>query len=72
MDRVACGRTRCLLIWIGRDGIAYASRHDPEQVCIALFSRPDIALQVLSGPTPLADMLAEVANLMRRHAKGIG
>ena len=40
------------------DGIAYASRHDPAQIYVALFSRPNIALEVLSGPTPLADMLA--------------
>ncbi len=54
------------------DGIAYASRHDPDQVCIGLFSRADIALEVLSGPTPLADMAAEVADLLRRYAKGLG
>ena len=54
------------------DGIAYASRHDPDQVCIALFSRPDITLEVLSGPTPLADMAADVADLLRRCDKGLG
>lgn len=50
------------------DGIAYASRHGPDQVCVALFSRPDIALEVLSGPTPLTDMAANVSDLLRRYA----
>ena len=54
------------------DGIAYASRHDPDQVCVALFSRPDMALEVLSGPTPLADMGADVADLLRGYDKGLG
>ena len=54
------------------DGVAYTSRHDPDQVCIGLFSRADIALDILSGPTPLADMAADVADLLRRYAKGLG
>ena len=53
------------------DGIAYSSRHDPEQLCIALFSRPDITFDILSGPTPLADLLVDVANLLRRYRKGV-
>ncbi len=53
------------------DGIAYSSRHDPEQTCIALFSRPDIVPEVLGGPTPLADMPAEVAAVLRRYGKGL-
>ena len=54
------------------DGIAYASRYDPGQVCIALFSRADIRLEVVSGPTPLAGMAAEVSDLLRRYGKGLG
>ncbi len=54
------------------DGIAYASRHDPDQVCAALFSRADIWFEVVSGPTPLAGMAAEVADLLRRYDKGLG
>jgi RES domain len=53
------------------DGIAYVSRHDPDQLCIALFSRPDIQLDVLSGPTPLADLLDYVAGTLRRYGKGL-
>jgi hypothetical protein len=53
------------------DGIGYASRHDPDQLCIALFSRPDIQLDVLSGPTPLADAVGEVASVLRRYGKGL-
>ena len=53
------------------DGIAYCSRHDSEQLCIALFSRSDIQLELLSGPTPLSDVLADVAAILRRYGKGI-
>jgi hypothetical protein len=53
------------------DGIAYTSRHDPEQLCIALFSRSDIQLELFSGPTPLSDVLADVASILRRYGKGI-
>lgn len=41
------------------DGIAYASRHDPDQISIALSPRADIELEVLSGPTPLLNILDE-------------
>ena len=53
------------------DGIAYASRHDPDQLCVALFSRPEIELEVMSGPTPLADLRDDVAGLLRRYGKGL-
>jgi RES domain len=53
------------------DGIAYTSRHDSEQLCIALFSRPGIQLELLSGPTQLSDVLADVASILRRYGKGI-
>lgn len=53
------------------DGIAYTSRHDSDQLCIALFSRGDIQLELLHGPTPLSDVLAEVASMLRRYGKGI-
>lgn len=53
------------------DGIAYSSRHDPGQLCIVLFSRADLGLGILSGPTPLADLLDEVASLLRRYGKGL-
>jgi hypothetical protein len=53
------------------DGIAYASRHDPDQLCIALFSRSAIELEVMSGPTPLADLRDDVARLLRRYGKGL-
>lgn len=53
------------------DGIAYASRHDPDQVCVALFSRPDLALGAAGASLPLAAMLAEVAAILRRYRKGL-
>ena len=53
------------------DGIAYASRHDPEQVCVALFSRPDISVSMASESVHLTDMLSEVAAVLRRYGKGL-
>lgn len=53
------------------DGITYASRHDPDQVCIALFSRPDLGLVIVSQSVPLAGMLTDVAAILRRYGKGL-
>jgi len=53
------------------DGIVYPSRHDPDQLCVALFSRPDIQIDILSGPTPLENMLGDVAAMLRRYRKGL-
>jgi hypothetical protein len=52
-------------LWAHRsapDGIAYQSRHDPEEICLALFERPDLAL-VSDRTTNLRDMLPAVAEL---------
>ena len=54
------------------DGIAYASRHDPDQLCIALFSRPDLGLGTPDPAVPLAAMLPKVAAILRRYGKGLG
>ena len=53
------------------DGIAYASRHDPDQLCIALFSTSDVELDIRSGPIPLTDMIENVSRILRRYGKGL-
>jgi len=53
------------------DGIAYASRHDPDQTCVALFCRPDINLEIASDPVPLTSILPSVADVLRRYSKGL-
>lgn len=53
------------------DGIAYASRHDPTQVCVALFSRPDLALATAHESLPLAGLTSAVAAVLRRYGKGL-
>lgn len=53
------------------DGIAYISRHDPDQICMALFNRPDLALDQISGPTALSDIMGDVASTLRRYKKGV-
>ncbi len=54
------------------DGIAYASRHNPDEICAALFrrsgSRP--ALEVVST-RPLLTLRTELAMVLRRHGKGL-
>ncbi len=52
------------------DGIAYPSRHDPSQISLALFSRPD--LQLVAAPSvPLADQLPFVAHLLAGYGKSV-
>lgn len=51
------------------DGIAYASRHDPEQICVALFSRP--ITMIARRSVPLSEMPAEVGAALRHYGKGL-
>lgn len=53
------------------DGILYASRHDPDELCIALFSGTESDLVIAEGPTPLADMLRPLAAFLHRYGKGV-
>ena len=52
------------------DGILFASRHNPEEACIALFSRADL-VPTASATTPLPSMLGEVGALLDRHGKSL-
>ena len=54
------------------DGIAYASRHNPDEFCAALFRRADRhpALEIVST-TPLLALGTELAMVLRRHGKGL-
>src|ERR1700757_717410 len=50
------------------DGIAYASRHNPLQICYAIFERCD--LSVTQGePIPLGDMLPEIRRILGDYHK---
>ncbi len=53
------------------DGLAYASRHDPDRLCLALFSRAQDAIVPSSGPAALSSMRHEVARLLRQYGKGL-
>ncbi len=53
------------------DGLAYASRFDPETLCIALFERSDFTVSPQADPVKLAAMPAAVASVLRRYAKGL-
>lgn len=52
------------------DGLAYQSRHDSGEICLALFEREDMGLTV-SAARPLSAMLAEVAALLDSYGKSL-
>ncbi|MEL4073370.1 RES family NAD+ phosphorylase [Ochrobactrum sp. GPK 3] len=52
------------------DGLAYQSRHDPNEICIALFERLDLAM-VVHQTTPLTAMPKVIAALLDRYGKSI-
>jgi hypothetical protein len=52
------------------DGLAYQSRHDPAEICIALFERPNLPIDV-QETRPLTAMLSDVAALLDRYGKSI-
>lgn len=52
------------------DGLLYASRHDPDERCIALFARADLDLNVVST-RDLEDLLPEVMRIIDRHGKSL-
>jgi hypothetical protein len=52
------------------DGVAYQSRHDPSELCLALFARSDLTLTI-SSTRPLTAMLHEIAALLDRYDKSL-
>ena len=52
------------------DGILFGSRHNPEELCIALFEKPDIALTVVET-VPLTSHLKQVGEILDRHGKSL-
>jgi hypothetical protein len=50
------------------DGIAYASRHNPLQICYAIFERGGLSFTP-GRPVPFADMLPEIHRILRRYSK---
>ena len=52
------------------DGIGYQSRHDPGEICLALFERPDLRLQT-SESAPLIQQLPTIAAIFSAYRKSI-
>ena len=52
------------------DGILYPSRHNPEELCVALFERADISMSVTSTKA-LMEMMPTVAKILDRHGKSL-
>jgi hypothetical protein len=50
------------------DGIAYASRHNPLQICYAIFERRDLSFAP-GRSVPLAEMLLEIRSILRSYNK---
>jgi hypothetical protein len=52
------------------DGIAYQSRHDSNEICLALFEGPGMTFDIISTK-PLTAMLHEVAALLDTYGKSL-
>ena len=52
------------------DGIAFHSRYDSSEICLALFERPDLGLKA-GPPTPLIDQLPAISHLLNAYGKSI-
>jgi hypothetical protein len=64
-------RTWSDYLWSHRDrpdGIAYTSRHNPKQICYAVFERPD-ACFTATNSTNFAGILPMIKGLLRRYDK---
>jgi RES domain len=58
-------------LWSHRDlpdGVAYASRHDPQQICYAIFERPDITFRAAPA-TQFSTFLPAIRALLRKYDK---
>jgi len=58
-------------LWSHRDlpdGIAYASRHDPQQICYAVFERPDVTFRA-EPATHFSTLLPSIRGLLHRYGK---
>jgi hypothetical protein len=52
------------------DGIAYQSRHDPREICLAIFERP--GLRFTAGvPVPLLDQLPNLTATLSEYGKSV-
>ncbi len=52
------------------DGIAYQSRHDSGEICLALFERGDLGLRA-DEPVPLVGRLGELAGILSGYGKSV-
>jgi hypothetical protein len=52
------------------DGIAYQSRHDPREICLAIFERPGLRFAA-ETTVPLLDQLPQLAIILGAYGKSI-
>lgn len=55
---------------VAPDGLAFRSRHDPGELCLAIFERGDLDLAVIAT-TSLLDQLPDVSILLGRYGKSV-
>ena len=53
------------------DGIAYRSKHDDDEICIALFDRARDRVAAAGVPLPMIMDLARLAELFARYGLGL-
>ncbi len=51
-------------------GIAYPSRHDEREICLAIFERPDLQFMA-AAPIDLTDQLPKLASILSGYGKSI-
>nr|WP_246252611.1 RES family NAD+ phosphorylase [Mesorhizobium camelthorni] len=52
------------------DGLAYQSRHDSSEICLAMFEKADVRLKA-KGTHPLSGMLGDVAVVLDSYGKSV-
>lgn len=52
------------------DGLAYQSRHDSSEICLALFERSDMAFNT-KGTLPFSGILKEIAAILESYGKSL-
>jgi hypothetical protein len=52
------------------DGLGFRSRHDPDEICLAIFERPATPFDA-DPPEGLVEQLPVAANLLSRYGKSL-